>query len=366
MIPSRWFRSSSLRWALLPTSSMLLAAIVSLAWLQSAAGFLTTRTRQSCRTGVGSSSYYPLYAIDTSDLERYATLMQLTDPSSDAVEIDMAEFTSLMKKFRERTNERCAETYFPLSLPTSHQTVRLGGKGSSAVQVALDDCMCARIQHWLLQKTLEIYRCDLPTTHQVDLLRRLRRKADRFNRFIRFQLAVLGDESIVEVYDVLVEECVHAYLDDQIIAAGGGVHNEVPSRSTPAPSTPSAPNAPKKVSPPPTASPTPPKTTSPSPTTTPPPVKTSDLAASGGPTPSEAEAREECRTAKATCNANEILVGDLSVLARRLSALLLVVTSIVVVVMIVELGALGIICSRAWRRLRQRQEYQPVAPLQET
>lgn len=387
---------------------LLLTILIFVSRIHLSDGFEVVRMGRQCKSTISTSMYLPRSTVDANDMERFASLQRFTDPSADPFEVDMDKFTTMLNEFRGRTDQKCAEKFFPLPGTSNVKPFNVGAKSSAAIRAAIDGCMCKRTRDWLLQNLLATYKCDWPAAHQVDLWKLIKRKLKRFNRFVRYQLAINGDVAAVEMYDSIVDRCVIAHVDEQIgkLGATNGNTGRVdatkskpappasPSSATPATQPRSPTKKPKdtstknKVTTMPAESPrgnidhgpsssaSSPSSTVETPTRTPtkpsaapptavPPVDTVDLAAAGSSTSSGMDSREECRTARATCNANEVLASDLSVLARRLSALLLAVMSVVVVVMLAVLVVVGIVCRRAWGRIMQRQGYQPIVPTEE-
>lgn len=363
------------RWGSRPTAlcvpTVLMLVLVSVACIQPSEGFEVVRRGRLCQTSVGTTSYFPSYTVDASDLERFTNLQRLTDPSIDPFQIDMNEFSKLLNQFRSRMDTKCAEAYFPLPGATNEKPVSVGGKSSGAVRAALDDCMCKRTRDWLLQRIVGIYTCDWPATRQVDLWRLVKRKVNRFNRFVRFQLAVNGDVSAVEMYDALVDGCVYAYVDEHIGKASafeGITGNEDAVKSKPVTSTPSpSPKTPKPPTTPTTKKPKAPKTTASASEPAAAPVGSSGREASGrteSPSPAGSTARvEECETARAACLTNVQLASEFGHLAQRMSALSLAVILLVVVVIAAVVTVVVAIGLRTWRRQGRSEEYRPLVPV---
>lgn len=67
---------------------------------------------------------------------------------------------------------------------------------------------------------LVTYKCDISFSGRDDLMEQIHAKIDRFNRFLRFQIAIGGDMLAVEQYDELVTKCVHTYLEEGMQSNG--------------------------------------------------------------------------------------------------------------------------------------------------
>lgn len=167
--------------------------------------------------------WYPARTIDATDLERFNLLHEMA-ATVNPFQVGYANFSTMYDETRKDCNS---------TLPN----LTLGAFGNAQnVQNALQACLCENVHRRLLNSVLAVYRCDLHYADQADLLRQLRDKGDRFNTFVRLQLAVLGDISLVKQYDKVVATCFHEALIKELAPGGKVFGASKPKRSSPTPS----------------------------------------------------------------------------------------------------------------------------------